>query len=110
MLSDLTALSKCDQLTDVRLYNNRIRDISPLAALKNVCVLWLHGNPIANFWPLKGLMWLRELNIAQTDIQHVPVVLLTLRKLGVRVYCIGARGTVRGVRLHRHPVMPSPLG
>ena len=49
------------QLADLRLHANQIRDISPLAELSNLTVLWVNNNQIVDFSPLANLVNLQEL-------------------------------------------------
>ena len=56
-------------LTELYLYHNPIRDITPLSGLTNLTSLSLHYNPIRDITPLSGLTNLTKLSLHQiTDI------------------------------------------
>jgi hypothetical protein len=71
LIYDLTGLEYATDLTHLDLASNRIFDITPLAGLRNLQVLSLamNGNTITPEWlsdytPLRGLVFLTELDIA----------------------------------------------
>ena len=43
------------KLSELHLSNNQISDISPLAELTELRILWIKGNPVTNFTPLAAL-------------------------------------------------------
>ena len=78
-ITDLTGLSHATNLKDLFLINNRIKDILPLASLKQLRVLWLlRCKQIGDISPLSGLTQLQELHLQLNQIRDIsPLAGLT---------------------------------
>ena len=64
--------------TELRLWNNRISDISPLASLTNLTRLGLEGNQISDISPLISLANLTGLWLEENQISDIsPLTSLT---------------------------------
>ncbi len=101
-ISDLTGLESAINLTTLHLgteyveteelyiNSNSISDLSPLAGLTNLTVLWLEGNNITDISPLAGLTNLTRLGLDNNSISDLsPLVANTGLGRGDRV---NARG------------------
>lgn len=85
-VKDISALSSLNTLTDLRLPNNAIEDISPLSGLTEIgYCLDLHGNNIKDFSPLKNMKNLKSLWVTVGAATHAEV-LDELEKGGCEVY------------------------
>ncbi|MXV74086.1 leucine-rich repeat domain-containing protein, partial [Candidatus Poribacteria bacterium] len=67
-ISDISPLSELIDLQFLQLQNNQISDLTPLANLQNLRVLHLHDNEISDVSPLSGLTGLQELILAANFI------------------------------------------
>jgi internalin A len=76
-ITSLTFLTKMTQLESLRLPGSKLMDISPIASLKNLRVLWLQDNPIRDIQPLGCLSNLVELDLRGTQVGDRTI----LRKL-----------------------------
>ena len=63
------------------LCNNEISDLTPLASLTDLRVLWLGSNPAADLSPLAGLTSLQDLNLDGNALREEAVPLLSLAPL-----------------------------
>ena len=70
-ISDLTGLEKCVNLAEVRLSENQIQNLQPLAELKNIQSLDLASNRIQDVTPLSGLVKLQYLQLAGNQIEKI---------------------------------------
>ena len=68
---DLTGLEHTTQLRELRLSNNEISDLAPLAEAKSLTTLHLDRNRIRNITPLEGLTELRELRLSNNGIHYL---------------------------------------
>ena len=71
LISDLTGLGYCINLTELTLYSNKISDISPLGKLTNLQGLNLDGNQICDISPLSGLTNLQHLELNSNQISDI---------------------------------------
>ena len=55
-ITNLAGLEHATQLTWLNLSYNQIRDVTPLANLIHLEMLWLAGNPITDTLPLRDLL------------------------------------------------------
>ena len=77
-ITDITPLAGLINMEFLGLENNQLSDLTPLANLQNLRVLNLHGNRISDVSPLSGLVGLQELNLAHNFISDfTPLVSLT---------------------------------
>ncbi len=77
-ISDITPLAALTQLTSLELSHNQISDIAPLAALTQLTSLWLFGNQISDITPLAALTQLNELFLSGNQISDItPLTALT---------------------------------
>lgn len=70
-IKSLAGLEHCTNLAEVKLGNNEIADISPLAALKNVQSLSLDHNHVSSLQPLAELTKLQYLELSSNQIQSL---------------------------------------
>jgi Leucine-rich repeat (LRR) protein len=73
-ISDISALAALVNLSELYIDNNRISDISPLSGLKKLRVLQLQGNQIEDISPLSGLTNLLELDISRNKIKDISPI------------------------------------
>ena len=78
-IQDLTGLQFATNLDDLTLgwYNgegNHVNDLSPIAGLINLRVLFLHHNPISDISPVRGLTNLTDLMLHDTLISDISPV------------------------------------
>jgi len=77
-ITDLTGLEYATNLTKLRLHNNQISQIGPLAALTSLIELWLEENQISDLSPLAGLTNLAWLRLSGNQISNLgPLANLT---------------------------------
>jgi internalin A len=77
-IHDLTGLDKCKNLASLRLSDNKIADVKPLAGLVNLQSLDLAGNEISDAAPLAGLTNLQYLELSRNKVADVkPLAGLT---------------------------------
>ena len=81
-ISDLTPLSGLKNLTDLSLGNNQITDLTPLSGLTNLKRLALYNNQISDISPLASLTNLTELVLWNNQIKNLkPLAGLTNLKI-----------------------------
>ena len=90
-IKDLTGLQYATNLVELYLgwysgEGNQVKDLSPVAGLTNLRVLFLHHNPISDLSPVRGLTNLTELMLYDTLISDISSV----------------RGLTNLTRLHFH--------
>lgn len=73
-ITDISALSVCSSLEELRLGGNYIRDISPLLDIPKLRVLDLSGNMISDIRPLMSMTTLEHLNLANNDISSITAL------------------------------------
>ncbi|MCL2873984.1 MAG: leucine-rich repeat domain-containing protein [Defluviitaleaceae bacterium] len=75
---EIAKLRHMTNLTELRLWNSQIRDISPLSELKNLTTLSLGSNQISDLTPLSGLTNLTHLALYGNQISDLtPLANLT---------------------------------
>ena len=80
-ISLLTGLEFATNLTELRLGNNSITDISPLSGLTNLRTLGLGRNSVTDISPLSGLTNLRTLGLSNNGIEDVSTFVKVLSGL-----------------------------
>ncbi|MCG9130059.1 leucine-rich repeat domain-containing protein [Candidatus Poribacteria bacterium] len=82
-ISDLTGLEYAVELYALSLPRNRVRNLRPIANLKELRRLSLPENAISDITPLAGLMHLREINLWRNQIVDISPLsnLMNLRVL-----------------------------
>ena len=81
-IRDISALSSLQKLTVLHLSNNQINDISATSNLTNLTELKLEYNQIDDISPLNGLVNLTILDLRSNPItDYSPIVRLNIRKL-----------------------------
>ena len=80
-ISLLTGLEFATNLTELRLGNNSITDISPLSGLTNLRTLGLGRNSVTDISPLSGLTNLRTLGLSNNGIEDVSTFVEVLSGL-----------------------------
>lgn len=73
-ITDLSALSVCTSLEELRLSGNYIRDISPLLDIPKLRVLDLSNNMISDIRPLMSMTTLEHLNLAGNKISSITAL------------------------------------
>lgn len=73
-ISDISELSKCENLTKLDLRGNRITDLTPLMDLPELQWLCLKGNRIADLRPLMGLTRLTYLDVQNNRISSISSI------------------------------------
>ncbi|MDD5901899.1 MAG: leucine-rich repeat domain-containing protein [Oscillospiraceae bacterium] len=73
-ITDLSALSVCTGLEELRLSGNYIRDISPLLDIPKLRVLDLSNNMISDIRPLMSMTTLEHLNLAGNKISSITAL------------------------------------
>ena len=73
-ITDLSALSVCTSLEELRLSGNYIRDISPLLDIPKLRVLDLSNNMISDIRPLMSITTLEHLNLAGNKISSITAL------------------------------------
>ena len=77
-IRELTGLQFATNLTWLDIQENRISDISPVAPLIKLQVLWLDDNDVSDILPVKGLTALVELGFNRNRVSNLaPVAGLT---------------------------------
>ncbi|MEG4088243.1 leucine-rich repeat domain-containing protein [Microcoleus sp. Pol12B4] len=71
LIRDITPLSALTNLTSLSLGYNPIRDITPLSALTNLTKLSLYSHQITDITPLSGLSNLTELHLTSNQITDI---------------------------------------
>jgi len=71
---DITFLSELSNLTTLSLGNNQIKDITPLSNLTNLTHLTLYGNQVSDLTPLSGLTNLTHLNLCGNQITDLSAL------------------------------------
>ena len=75
VITNLSGLEYCTDLSVVWLYGNAITDISPLANLTKLTEVYLWDNQIVDITPLSGLISLRKLFLSNNLITNIkPLV------------------------------------
>ncbi|SFU16241.1 internalin A [Pseudovibrio denitrificans] len=83
VLSGAGFLASLSELTNLDLSDNEIRDLTPLAGLKNLKVLTLTGNlTLSDISPLSGLTGLRQLHLRKTQVSDLSA-LRNMNELGI---------------------------
>ena len=73
-ISDISALSKCENLNTIILSNNSISDITPLMDIPGIVYLDISNNNITDMRPLMGLNSIKTINASGNNISTtVPV-------------------------------------
>jgi hypothetical protein len=67
-VSDLMSLSKCTNLSSLRLSGTSVRDVSPLSFLTRLLDLDLHSTLVEDVSPLGHLVGLRSLDLSSTPV------------------------------------------
>ena len=80
-ISLLTGLEFATNLTQLRLGNNSITDVSPLSGLTNLTTLGLGRNSVTDISPLSGLTNLRTLGLSNNGIKDVSALVEVLSGL-----------------------------
>ena len=70
-IRDISPLAGLNKLTELRLELNSIRDISPLKGLTNLEILFIWDNSISDISPLSGLNSLRVLDLSFNSISDI---------------------------------------
>ena len=85
-ISDLTGLEHATNLTELKLLDNAVSNISPLTGLTNLTVLWLAGNDLTDVSPLATLTQLSFLGLPGNFISDISslTVLTDLKVLDLR--------------------------
>lgn len=112
-ISDLTPL-KNTAVTRLRLDNNRIHDITPLAKLTTLTALELNDNAISNLGPLQHLVGLKSLSLHQNKIRDVSIIgtlteLERLKLSGNQIQNVRPLATLQhlqDVQLADNPIQP----
>lgn len=73
-ITDLSALSVCTSLEELRLSGNYIRDIGPLLDIPKLRVLDLSNNMISDIRPLMSMTTLEHLNLAGNKISSITAL------------------------------------
>lgn len=73
-ITDLSALSVCTSLEEIRLSGNYIRDIGPLLDIPKLRVLDLSNNMISDIRPLMSITTLEHLNLAGNKISSITAL------------------------------------
>lgn len=73
-ITDISVLSVCSSLEELRLGGNYIRDISPLLDIPKLRVLDLSGNMISDIRPLMSMTTLEHLNLADNKISSTTAL------------------------------------
>lgn len=84
-IRDLSPLSNLKMLKGIQLSGKYIEDVSPLASLKNLEWLYLSDAPITDITPLAGLQNLENLNLTKNLISDISPLskLINLKKLTI---------------------------
>jgi internalin A len=82
-IKDLTGLEKCTSLAEVKLSDNAIENLAPLAGLKNIQSLYLAKNQIKDIGPLTNLVKLQYLDLNNNQISSLAGIEKLAEKLGV---------------------------
>ena len=82
---DIKSLRHMKNLTELSLYGNQIRDLTPLAGLTNLTELTLAYNHISDLTPLAGLTNLIDLDLSDNQISDLTPLagLMNLTYLGL---------------------------
>lgn len=75
IMYDMDAFSKSDQVEEVWIVRNRIKDISGIAGMKNLRILDLSYNEFTDISALSGLDNLEALSLWGNDIENLEVLL-----------------------------------
>ena len=67
-ITDISALSRCENLNSLNLSNNYISDITPLMDIPGLQYLYLSGNNITDLRPLMGLTGIKALDVSSNFI------------------------------------------
>ena len=70
-IDDLSMLTDCSALEELRLYGNAVSDLTPLGALTTLKVLDLQNNKITDISPLSGCKHLRTLLLSENRLTSV---------------------------------------
>ena len=73
-IRDITPLTELPQLTSLDLSRNQITDIRQLRGFTNLTGLWLSGNPITNITPIAGLTGLVDLGLSDMQITDIRLL------------------------------------
>ncbi|MGB2807635.1 MAG: leucine-rich repeat domain-containing protein [Sedimentisphaerales bacterium] len=98
-IRDLSPLSNLKMLKGIQLSGKYIEDISPLATLTNLEWLYLSEAPITDISPLAGLQKLESLSLTKNRISDISPLskLINLKKLTIiynQIYDISAMSTL----------------
>jgi Leucine-rich repeat (LRR) protein len=107
-ISNISALAALVNLSELYIDNNRIQDLTPLSGLKKLRVLQLQGNQIEDISPLSGLTELLELDISRNKIKDITPItpLLKLEYLTLEQNPLNLYPFVKvGKEHHNKPVL-----
>ncbi|GAB5402036.1 MAG: hypothetical protein Aurels2KO_02670 [Aureliella sp.] len=98
-IKSLEGLQHCLAVQEIRLADNEISDLSPIAELKQLQSLTLSGNQISDITPLAGLTKLQYLNLEGNQVSKLaPLAKLTaMRSLYLSDNKIQRLGALRGM-------------
>ena len=71
---DLTGLQFATNLPWIRMRNNEVSDLSPIAGLAELRELWASGNPISDLSPVRGLINLTHLDVERCQVSDISPV------------------------------------
>ncbi len=95
----LGGIEKLTRLEELRVSLNRITDLTPLAGLHNLRILWLGSNQINDIAPLAGLVHLEFLTLDFNRIVDLSALsgLINLRELGLAHNSLGSLESLSGL-------------
>lgn len=98
-IASLAGLEKCSNLMEVRLADNKIVDLKPLAGLKNIQSLDLSKNQVADVSPLRELAKLQYLELSDNKVTDLAplsglTAMASLYVSGNRVADLGPVGNL----------------
>ncbi len=98
-IKSLEGIEHCLAVQEIRLADNQISDLSPLAELKQLQSLTLSGNQISDITPLAGLTKLQYLNLESNKVSKLaPLAKLTaMRSLYLSDNKIQRLGALKGM-------------
>lgn len=73
-LSNISALSSAQKLTDLDLSNNTIKNIEPISHMKSLQNLSLKSNAISDLSPLSGRVTLKQLDISGNAVTSIAPI------------------------------------
>lgn len=73
-IKDLSGLEHCVNLAEVKLSDNEISNVTPMAGLKNIQSLYLSNNQISDLTPLTDLVKMQHLEIEGNQIESLAFI------------------------------------